>query len=280
MISSICVCGSGTMGAGIAQLSAQSGFHTILYDLRDDLLMKAREQIQSNLQLLKDKGKLDESDPVSLVNGIVFTTDITLCKANFIIEAIVEDLQAKRSLLQELSLHNDQTTIYASNTSSLSITEIAGGLEFSDKIAGMHFFNPAPIMKLVELVHTAYSSPQTISIIKEVAHRMGKQTVSCKDAPGFIVNHVARPYYKEAFNLVELSEVDFKQIDRLVEASGFRMGPFRLMDLIGNDINYSVSSAVYEALQKPERLKPSIIQKEMVEKKFLGRKTQKGYYDY
>ena len=170
--------------------------------------------------------------------------------------------------------------IFASNTSSLSINSIAGQLKNPERVIGMHFFNPAPVMKLVEVVNTDYTNEETTRIIIDLAKQMGKVPVVCKDSPGFIVNRVARPYYIEALRLAEEGISDFSTMDSLLEATGFKMGPFKLMDLIGNDINYAVSCSVYEQMNQPERLKPSPIQKEKVEKGELGRKTGKGYYDY
>jgi 3-hydroxybutyryl-CoA dehydrogenase len=160
------------------------------------------------------------------------------------------------------------------------VTDIAQAVLRPERVIGMHFFNPATIMKLVEVVQTTYTNEQTTTQIVALARRMGKTPVLCKDAPGFIVNHVARPYYLESLKLVEMGIADYETVDRLLEATGFKMGPFRLMDLIGNDINYAVSCQVYEALGKPERLQPSPLQKEKVDAGALGRKTGNGYYVY
>jgi 3-hydroxybutyryl-CoA dehydrogenase len=178
-----------------------------------------------------------------------------------------------------LASNNDAGTILATNTSSISVTEIAEAVEGPGRIAGMHFFNPAPVMKLVEVVKTQYTAEPVIDALIGVARRMGKQPVVCKDAPGFIVNRIARNYYLEALKMVEDGKADIAIVDALMEATGFKMGPFRLMDLIGIDVNYSVSNIVWEALGKPERLKPSALQKKMVEMGKLGRKTGKGFYE-
>jgi 3-hydroxybutyryl-CoA dehydrogenase len=209
-----------------------------------------------------------------------FTSDINSCIADLIIEAIIEKPDLKISLFNQLAELNHRETILASNTSSLSLTEIAEKVIHPSRVVGLHFFNPAPLMKLVEVVRTRFNQEDVIDNVVRLAKQLGKIPVVCKDAPGFIVNHVARPYYLEALRLAELGYADFETIDELLEASGFRMGPFRLMDLIGNDVNFAVSCSIYEAMNKPARLKPSAIQKEKIERGELGRKTNKGYYTY
>ena len=280
MVQTICICGSGTMGSGIAQVAAQSGSATILYDLTPSVLEKAKLTIEKSLQALVDKGKLDETGMQNILARIKFTSDINQCKADVFIEAIIEKPEVKISLFNQLAELNNADAVFASNTSSLFITNIASGIKNPERVIGMHFFNPAPIMKLVEVVNTNYTNEETTRIIIELVKRMGKTPVVCKDSPGFIVNRVARPYYIEALRLAEEGITDFETIDSLLEASGFKMGPFKLMDLIGNDINYAVSCSVYEQLNRPERLKPSFIQQEKVKKGELGRKTGKGYYQY
>ncbi len=280
MIKTICVCGAGTMGSGIAQLSASSGFATILYELNRDVLDKARLTIEKSLQTLVEKSKLTQQEKEKIVHRIFYTDQINECKADIVIEAIIENAEAKATLFNQLAVVNNDTTIFATNTSSLSVTEIADKILHPARVIGMHFFNPAPIMKLVEIVNTNYTNEKTTQIIIELAKQMGKTPVVCKDSPGFIVNRVARPYYIESLRLAEDGKTNFDTVDKLLEASGFKLGPFKLMDLIGNDINYSVSCSVYEQLNKPERLRPSRIQKEKVEKGELGKKTGKGYYTY
>lgn len=252
------------MGSGIAQVFAQHGFNTTLFDLSDDMLRKAKERIEQRLP----------------GGRIIYTSKIKDCVAGLIIEAIVEKEEAKTKLFNDLAEINDETTIFATNTSSLSVSAIADKISRPGQLIGMHFFNPAPVMKLVEVVTTSHVPQHIIDTITRLARDIGKTPVICKDAPGFIVNHVARPYYLEALYLVQKGLADFETVDTLMESSGFKMGPFRLMDLIGNDINYSVSCIVYDALGKPSRLQPSPIQKEKVDKGMLGRKTGKGYYEY
>ena len=280
MVQIVCICGAGTMGRGIAQAMAQSGFYTILYELNSSVLTNAKETIEKNLQLLTDKGKITQDEKASIIQRILFTGNIHHCLADVIIEAIVEKAEAKIALFNQLAEINHSETVFATNTSSLPVTKIAEKVMSPQRVIGMHFFNPATIMKLVEIVTTKFTDRQTIDIIIELAKEMGKTPVVCKDSPGFIVNRVARPYYIESLRMAEENIAGFETIDSLLEATGFKMGPFKLMDLIGNDINYAVSNSVYEQMNKPERLKPSFIQKEKVEKGELGKKSGNGYYPY
>jgi 3-hydroxybutyryl-CoA dehydrogenase len=280
MIQTICVCGAGTMGSSIAQAASQHQFHVILFDVSTDMLSKAKTAMQSNLQALIQKNKITAEAGSDILSRIQFVSDINDCLADLVIEAIVEKPEVKVALFNQLAEVNHSETVFATNTSSLSVTEIAKKVKHPERVAGMHFFNPATVMKLVEVVATPFSNQQTIDAITETARQMDKTPVLCQDSPGFIVNHVARPYYLEALKLAEQGVTDFQTIDSLLEATGFKMGPFRLMDLIGNDINYAVSCQVYEALGKPERLQPSSIQKEKVANGHFGRKTGKGYYEY
>jgi len=279
-ISAICVCGAGTMGSGIAQTSAAAGFKTILYELNERVIEKAKINIEKRLQALVEKGRITAEEKQQTFQAISFTRNLNECRADVIIEAIIENRQAKISLFNELARINGERAIFVTNTSSLSVTEIGNEILYPQRMAGMHFFNPAPVMKLVEVVKGERTSGETIEIIVTLAKALGKTTVVCKDSPGFIVNRVARPFYIESLRLAEEDKIDFAVIDELLEATGFRMGPFKLMDLIGNDINYAVSRTVYDQLDKPERLKPSYIQKEKVEKGELGKKTGQGYYSY
>jgi 3-hydroxybutyryl-CoA dehydrogenase len=268
------------MGSGIAQVSAMAGYDTILYDLDPGIVGKAKAAIEKNLATLSEKKKITEADNLATLERLTFTTDITACIADLIIEAIVERPDIKLDLFLRLATLNRKDSILASNTSSLSLDALAEKIPGPERFAGMHFFNPAPLMKLIEVVRTKYTSESTIDTITQLARAMGKTPVLCTDAPGFIVNHVARPYYLEALRLLEEGLSDIGTIDTLMEATGFKMGPFRLMDLIGNDINYAVSESVFEALGRPERLKPSSIQRQKLAEGSLGRKTGKGYYRY
>lgn len=280
MIKTICICGAGTMGSGIAQVAAQSGFETILYDVNGDMVTRAAQKLQQDLENLAAKNKITASQKDEILGRLRYTSSAGDCIADVIIEAVVEKPEVKIALFNQLAAINSGATIFATNTSSLSVSAIAESIANPSRVVGMHFFNPAPVMKLVEVVRAAQTSAEVADKIYELARQMGKTPVLCKDAPGFIVNHVARPYYLEALKLVETGITDFETIDKMMEASGFKMGPFKLMDLIGNDVNYAVSCSVYEAMNKPHRLQPSPIQKERVEKGELGRKTGKGYYNY
>jgi 3-hydroxybutyryl-CoA dehydrogenase len=268
------------MGSGIAQTAAQAGFYTLLYELNDAVLDKARISIEKNLALLVEKGKMSTTDKEKIFQRIQFTNDIHTCIADVFIEAIIEKPEAKVALFNQLAELNHSECVFASNTSSLSITTIAKKIKNPERVIGMHFFNPAPLMKLVEVVNTAYTDKGITETTCDLARQLGKIPVICKDAPGFIVNRVARPYYIESLRLSEEGVADFKQIDSLLEATGFKMGPFKLMDLIGNDINYAVSCSVYEQLNQPERLKPSYIQERKVKEGKLGKKSGEGYYNY
>lgn len=279
-IKTICICGAGTMGSGIAQVSAQSGFNTIVFDLNEAVLNKAKEGIQKNLQFLVDKGKLVAENKEIIFNRIKFAKEIRDCIADVIIEAIIEKPEAKVSLFNQLAGVNTPQTILASNTSSLSVSDIQKKVENPGRVVGMHFFNPAYLMKLVEVVKGEQTNDEVAQTIYDLCKQMGKSPVMCKDAPGFIVNRVARHYYLEAMKLVEEGVASFENVDAIMEATGFKMGPFKLMDLIGMDINLSVTQGIYEAFEKAERFKPSELQIEKVSKNKLGRKTGEGFYKY
>jgi 3-hydroxybutyryl-CoA dehydrogenase len=268
------------MGSGIAQVAAMGGYTTWLYDVDGNMVEKGRSTIEKNLRILVEKGRLTTKEQQGVLSRLRVFKKIEDCTADLIIEAIVERPDIKTGLFQKLAVINGPDTILASNTSSLSLTILAAAIPHPERFLGMHFFNPAPLMKLVEVVTTEQTAPEIKQTIVDTAKKMGKTPVICRDAPGFIVNHVARPFYLEALKLVEEGAGDFETIDILMEAAGFRMGPFRLMDLIGNDINYTVSCSVYEAMGNPPRLRPSPIQEEKVRGGALGRKTGKGYYRY
>ena len=280
MINSICVCGAGTMGRGIAMATAQSGFYTLLYELNPEVLAKARTGIEKQLTLLEEKEKITSEEKSKIQQRIHYTDDIQTCLADVFIEAIIEKPEIKIALFNQLAELNHSECVFATNTSSLSVSSIAASVMSPQRVVGMHFFNPATIMKLVEVVSSEYTNKQTIDTVVELARQMGKVAVICKDSPGFIVNRVARPFYTETLRLIEEEHTDFATADKLLEASGFRMGPFKLMDLIGNDINYAVSCSVYQQMNKPDRLKPSYIQEQKVKEGKLGKKSGEGYYKY
>ena len=278
-INTICVCGAGTMGSGIAQVCATAGFKTIVFELNEKVLENAKTSIDKGLKYLLSKNKFTEEQKQLIEKQIVFANNISDCVADLFIEAIIENPEMKIRLFNQLAETNKQA-IFATNTSSLSVTSIAEKLPFPKQLVGVHFFNPAPVMKLVEIVKSTFTDDAVIKTIEPVIRQMGKTPVICNDAPGFIVNRVARPFYIESLRMAEEGLADFETIDRLIENAGFKMGAFKLMDLIGNDINYTVSCSVYEQLNKPARLKPSFIQQQKVEQGELGVKTGKGYYQY
>ena len=276
----ICICGAGTMGSGIAQVTAAAGHRTILYDLSAAVVEQAKARITTGLSTLVEKKKITMEKKDAILGLIQFTSRIEDCQADLVIEAVIENIEVKQLLFNQLAAINKDTTLFATNTSSLPVTAIQEKISHPERVAGLHFFNPAPLMKLVEVVKGEKTGEEVMHQLEKFTRELGKEPVVCRDAPGFIVNRVARPYYIESLRIAEEGHTDMETIDRLMESRGFRMGPFRLMDLIGNDVNYAVSCSVYEQLGKPERLKPSPLQKEKVEQGNLGRKTGRGYYNY
>lgn len=276
----ICVCGAGTMGSGIAQVAAQSGFNTILFDVNESVLIKAQTSIQKNLQYLVDKNKISPGEKEEIFNRLQFINDIKNCVGMLIIEAIIEKPEAKISLFNELANYNNEEVVFASNTSSLSISSIQKEVVFPQRVVGMHFFNPAYIMKLVEVVKGDQTSDTVAKVVFDICLQMGKQPVMCKDSPGFITNRVARHYYLESLKIVEEGVATFEEVDEILESSGFKLGPFKLMDLIGMDINLAVTQSLYEAYDHTPRFAPSSLQIEKVTNQELGKKTGKGFYSY
>ena len=276
----ICVCGAGTMGSGIAQVAATAGFSVVLFDTNENMLLKSKALLDKNLDYLLSGNKISHGKKIRIVENILFTAHKDDCVGGIIIEAIIEDKNAKAALFNSLATINKADTIFATNTSSISVSEIAEQTNFASQIIGMHFFNPPQIMKLVEIVKGNKTAETIVQQVFQLAKDFGKIPVVCKDAPGFIVNRVARQYYLEPMKMVKDGLTNIETIDAIMEANGFKMGPFKLMDLIGLDVNFSVSNIVYEALGKPERLKPSLLQKEKVYAKELGRKSGKGFYQY
>jgi 3-hydroxybutyryl-CoA dehydrogenase len=282
MISTIGILGSGTMGSGIAQVASLSGFNVLLYDVSADALQKAIEKVKGELARGVEKGRLtQQQSDIALGNIHVHSTLNPLQRSDFIIEAAVEDLGVKRELFKRLDEVLPSSTILASNTSSFSITSIAPATQRASFVVGMHFFNPPSIMKLVEVVRGKQTSDETLSATCELASKLGKVSVVCKDTPGFIVNRVARPFYGEALRLLGEGVASVEEIDRIVRLSGgFKMGPFELMDLIGIDVNFAVTKSIYEQYFDEPRFRPHPIQRQMVEAGSLGRKTKRGFYSY
>jgi 3-hydroxybutyryl-CoA dehydrogenase len=280
MINTICVIGAGTMGSGIAQVAAQNGFYTLLFDINTEVLDKAKLSLQKNLQYLSDRQKITAAEKENIFNRIKFINDTNDCIADVFIEAIVEKVEAKVAIFNQLAEINHSEVIFATNTSSLSVSDIQARVIHPQRVVGMHFFNPAPVMKLVEVVKGNQTTDEAAQTVYELCKQLNKTPVLCKDAPGFIVNRVARHYYLEAMKLVEQGIASFETVDEIMEATGFKMGPFKLMDLIGMDVNLAVSQSIYNAFDKAERFTPSAIQIDKVAKGELGKKTGKGFYQY
>jgi 3-hydroxybutyryl-CoA dehydrogenase len=274
------ICGAGTMGSGIAQVFAQYGFETILFDISADQLQKAEISIKESWKKAVEKGKLSAEQFVNAERILHFTTVIENVQADLIIEAIVEKLEPKQELFATLCRHNSPHTIFATNTSSISITKIASSVIEPERCAGMHFFNPAPVMKLVEIIRGSQTNTSVIDTLIHLTQQIEKTAVVCKDAPGFIVNRVARHYYVESLKLLEEQISHIENIDSFMESAGFKMGPFKLMDVIGNDINFAVTSSLFSAFHGEPRFRPSRIQEQKVHARHLGKKTGKGFYDY
>jgi 3-hydroxybutyryl-CoA dehydrogenase len=279
-IKTIGVVGAGTMGQGIAQICAQAGYKTILFDINAQVLQKAEATTQKNLDKGIELGKLTQEEKQTALSNLTFTGDTLQLSCDVIIEAIVERLEVKQSIFTELAAINTPDTILASNTSSIPITQIAAAIPNPERVVGMHFFNPAHIMKLVEVISGAATAPEIAETIKQLAEKLGKTAVMAKDSPGFIVNRVARHFYVEGLKLLEEGVADVETIDKLMQASGFKMGPFELMDLIGVDTNYSVTSSMFEAFHYDSKFRPSRIQQQKVDAGHHGRKSGKGFYTY
>ncbi len=279
---SVGVVGTGTMGSGIAQVAAMHGHTVLLYDIDAAAISRGIEAIERGLQKIEEKGKIDPAEARSILGRIHRTSTLgELARTNIVIEAAVEDLAIKRAVIRELSRTASPHLLFASNTSSLSISSIAAGSVRPENIIGMHFFNPAPVMPLVEIVRGAGTSEETTASALAFCRGLGKTAVVCADTPGFIVNRVARPFYGEALRLMGEGIARFEEIDRIMrEAGGFRMGPFELMDLIGIDVNFAVTQSVYEQFSREPRFQPHPIQRRMVEAGTLGRKSGKGFYTY
>lgn len=274
------IVGAGTMGQGIAQIAAMAGYKTKLYDLEKSALDKAKTTIESNLEKGIEKGKVSEKQKTEAINNLIYTSSIKDLQCDFIIEAIVEKLEIKQKVFAQLEEINSDQTILASNTSSIPITQIGAKLKNADRFVGMHFFNPAHIMKLVEVISGASTDDKVAATTKAFAEKLGKTAVMAKDSPGFIVNRVARHFYVESLKVLEEGVADVETIDKLIESSGFKMGPFRLMDLIGVDTNFSVTTSMFNSFYQDSKFRPSRIQQQKVDAGHHGRKSGKGFYDY
>lgn len=276
------ILGAGTMGAGIAQVAAQSGHRVVLVDVNETALEKAKNSFQTIFSRLVEKGKMTSEQFIETSNKISYSSTFdAFSNCGIVIEAIVENINVKHSVFTQLESIVSEDCILASNTSSLSIASIGSVLKKANRVIGIHFFNPAPLMPLVEIIPAVQTSEETLSFSKALIDSWSKTTVITKDTPGFIVNRVARPFYGEALRIYEEGIADFATIDwAMTSIGGFKMGPFTLMDYIGNDVNYAVTESVFEAFYYDPRFKPSFTQKRHAEAGFLGRKSGRGYYNY
>lgn len=279
-IKKVAIIGAGVMGAGIAQVCAQNGYSTFLYDINAEMLTKAKAGVNKNLDGAIARGKMNEEQKAATLGNLIFTENFEDLKADLILEAIVERLDVKVSLFEKLAAQNTAKTILATNTSTIPITQIAAKIENPERIVGIHFFNPAHIMKLVEVIAGAQTSDAIAETAKAFVQSVKKTPIMAKDAPGFIVNRVARHFYVEGLKVAEDNVADFETIDALVESSGFRMGPFRLMDLIGIETNFSVTNSMFQLFYNDPKFRPSRIQQQKVDAGHYGRKTGKGFYNY
>ena len=278
----VSVIGAGTMGVGIAQIAATNGYEVCLFDAFDGAIENAQQQLTNILNRLVEKEKIIEAKKIEILARINFSKDLKDIKGSgLVIEAIIEDLKIKQKVFSDIEKLVDEKCIIASNTSSLSIASIGSACKKAERVIGIHFFNPAPLMPLVEIIPAVQTTEGTLKNAKAMIDSWGKVTVVVKDTPGFIVNRVARPFYGESLRIYEEGIADFATIDwALKEIGGFKMGPFELMDYIGNDINYTVTETVFTSFYFDQRYKPSFTQKRMMEAGFLGRKSGRGYYDY
>ena len=282
-IKTIGIIGSGTMGRGIAISSSVNGFKTIVYDISGEALIKAESLILKDLLKSVEKKKLSDEKKTEALSNLKFTTDMNdFSECEFIIEAAPEDIDLKKDIFCSLDKICRVDAILSTNTSSLSVTRISVFVKNNpERVVGMHFFNPANIMKLVEVVKGDFTSEECLKTTKELSERMGKVPVIAKDTPAFIVNRIARPFYGESLKILSEGTSDHSEIDKVMKScGGFPMGPFELMDLIGIDINFSVTKSVYESFFNDPKYRPSFIQKKMVDANITGRKTSRGFYSY
>lgn len=276
------IIGSGTMGSGIAQVAATAGCIVKLYDTKQAALDKSKAALEKILNRLVEKGRIDTAEKERIQGNISYVDSLKdIGDSDLTIEAIIENLAIKQKVFVELETYLSEDAIIASNTSSLSIASIAAALQNPARCIGIHFFNPAPLMKLVEVIPAIQTSQEVLDKTIQTIADWKKVVAVAKDTPGFIVNRVARPFYGESLRIYEEGLADFATIDKALKTlGGFRMGPFELMDFIGNDVNYTVTETVFTAFYFDSRYKPSFTQKRLSEAGYLGRKTGKGYYDY
>ncbi len=279
-IQSIAVVGAGTMGLGIAQVCATAGFQTILFDISEKQLQSAVETISKNLQYLVDRKKISAETRDKAITNISTTQKIDDVRADMIVEAAVEKLSVKQELFSALERVNADDSIFATNTSSISVTKIADAISKKERCIGLHFFNPADRMMLVEIISGKDTDPLLVEELKRFSECIGKTPVLAKDSPGFIVNRVARPFYVESLKVLEDGVSTIPDIDVLLRSAGFKMGPFELMDLIGLDTNLAVTTSVYEGFDCPSKFRPSKTQQRLVAEGKFGKKSGAGFYEY
>ncbi|WP_298139162.1 3-hydroxyacyl-CoA dehydrogenase NAD-binding domain-containing protein [Flavobacterium sp.] len=278
----IAIIGSGTMGSGIAQVAATAGCEVKIYDTNLDALAKSKSNLENTLSKLVEKAKIDEHEKSRIENNISHAHTLgELSHSDLVIEAIIENMEIKRKLFSELENYVSPETILASNTSSLSIASIAASCQKPERVIGIHFFNPAPLMQLVEVIPAVQTSEEVLQKSVQIISDWKKVVAVAKDTPGFIVNRVARPFYSESLRIYDEGVADFATIDWALKTIGnFKMGPFELMDMIGHDVNYVVTETVFTAFYFDPKFKPSFTQKRLLEAGFLGRKSGRGFYNY
>lgn len=278
----VAVIGSGTMGSGIAQVAATAGCEVKIYDTNVDALNKSKAALENTLSKLVEKGKIDINEKFRITSNISYAHALgDLSHSDLVIEAIVENAEIKRKLFTELENYVSPETILASNTSSLSIASIAAACQKPERVIGIHFFNPAPLMQLVEVIPAVQTSQEVLEKSVQIISDWKKTVAVAKDTPGFIVNRVARSFYSESIRIYEEGLADFATIDwSLKTIGGFKMGPFELMDMIGHDVNYVVTETVFTSFYFDPKFKPSFTQKRLLEAGFLGKKSGRGFYDY
>lgn len=276
------IAGAGTMGTGIAQVAAAAGNTVFLFDPFPEQLIKAEKSLRSVMERLTEKGRLSKTEADQLINRIHFVDHLfDFSDCGFVIEAIIEDLRTKKDQLARIEAIISSRAVLATNTSSLSIASLSSALKKPERFLGVHFFNPAPLMRLTEIIPGLLTRPETTKRTRDLVESWNKTTVIAKDTPGFIVNRVARPFYGEALRILDEGIASAATIDRVMKGlGGFKMGPFELMDLIGNDVNYAVTETIFREFYYDPRYKPSFTQKRIVEAGLLGRKSGAGFYRY